>query len=138
MPRVRASNGFLSRVNRGVTQGNSKLIVPKKTYSTSSRYISKANTKTLTAAHPLSVNRNKEHSTEFDKSNPLVGRNTCWALVRTAIMMAVAKVTGGWLTNLMALLTDGWHMSRHVVAFGLSALADVSARRLAVQGRARL
>ena len=80
------------------------------------------------------MDHSEEHSHVFDESNPLVERNTRWAVVLTAIMMVV-EIAGGWLTNSMALLADGWHMSSHVVALGLSALVYVLARRLAQDKR---
>ena len=89
---------------------------------------------TLTAAPLLDMDHSEEHSHVFDESNPLVERNTRWAVVLTAIMMVV-EIAGGWLTNSMALLADGWHMSSHVVALGLSALVYVLARRLAQDKR---
>ena len=89
---------------------------------------------TLTAAPLLDTDYSEEHSHVFDESNPLVERNTRWAVVLTAIMMVV-EIAGGWLTNSMALLADGWHMSSHVVALGLSALVYVLARRLAQDKR---
>src|SRR5690606_21866323 len=52
------------------------------------------------------------------------------AVALTAITM-VAEIVGGWLSNSMALLADGWHMSSHTLALGLSLLAYVAARRLA-------
>jgi cation diffusion facilitator family transporter len=45
--------------------------------------------------------------------------------------MMVVEITGGWYYNSMALLADGWHMSSHTVALGLSLLAYVCARRFA-------
>ena len=89
---------------------------------------------TLTAAPSLGMDHSEEHSHVFDESNPLVERNTRWAVGLTAIMMVV-EIAGGWLTNSMALLADGWHMSSHVVALGLSALVYVLARRLAQDKR---
>lgn len=71
-----------------------------------------------------------EHSHVFDESNPLVERNTLWAVVLTAVMMVV-EIAGGWLFNSMALLADGWHMSSHALALGLSVLAYGAARRYA-------
>ncbi|MEP7244755.1 MAG: CDF family Co(II)/Ni(II) efflux transporter DmeF [Gammaproteobacteria bacterium] len=68
------------------------------------------------------------HSHVFDESNPLAERKTLWAVVLTAVMM-VAEVTGGYVFNSMALLADGWHMSSHALALGLSVLAYVAARR---------
>ena len=46
----------------------------------------------------------------------------------TAAMM-VAEIAAGWWFNSMALLADGWHMSSHTVAIGLSAFAYAAARR---------
>lgn len=49
-------------------------------------------------------------------------------MVITALMMAV-EVVAGWRFNSMALLADGWHMSSHAVAIGVSAFAYAMARR---------
>jgi cation diffusion facilitator family transporter len=68
------------------------------------------------------------HSHEFDQSNPLAERGTRLAVYLTAAMM-VAEIIGGWLLNSMALLADGWHMSSHALALGLSVLAYSAARR---------
>lgn len=70
------------------------------------------------------------HSHVFDEGNPLAERNTCWAVVLTAVMM-VAEIIGGWMFNSMSLLADGWHMSSHAFALGLSVLAYGAARRYA-------
>ena len=70
------------------------------------------------------------HSHVFDEGNPLAERNTLWAVVLTAVMM-VAEIVGGWMFNSMALLADGWHMSSHALALGLSVLAYGAARRFA-------
>lgn len=70
------------------------------------------------------------HTHIFDEGNPLAERNTRWAVVLTAIMM-VAEIVGGWVFNSMALLADGWHMSSHALALGLSVLAYGAARRFA-------
>lgn len=70
------------------------------------------------------------HSHVFNEGNPLAERNTRWAVVLTALMM-VAEILGGWMYNSMALLADGWHMSSHALALGLSVLAYGAARRFA-------
>jgi cation diffusion facilitator family transporter len=70
------------------------------------------------------------HSHVFNEGNPLAERNTRWAVVLTAFMM-VAEIIGGWMYNSMALLADGWHMSSHALALGLSVLAYGAARRFA-------
>ena len=74
------------------------------------------------------------HSHVFDEGNPLAERNTRWAVVLTAAMM-VAEIAGGWMFNSMALLADGWHMSSHAMALGLSVLAYGAARRFAHDDR---
>lgn len=75
-----------------------------------------------------------QHSHVFDAGNPLAERNTRWAVMLTAGMMVV-EIAGGWYFNSMALLADGWHMSSHALALGLSLLAYAAARRLAHDGR---
>ena len=75
-----------------------------------------------------------QHSHVFDEGNPLAERNTKWAVVLTAVMM-VAEISGGWIYNSMALLADGWHMSSHALALGLSVLAYAAARRYAQDTR---
>lgn len=75
-----------------------------------------------------------QHSHVFDEGNPLAERNTRWAVILTAVMM-VAEIAGGWVYNSMALLADGWHMSSHVLALGLSVLAYAAARRYAHDSR---
>lgn len=74
------------------------------------------------------------HSHVFDEGNPLAERNTRWAVVLTALMM-VAEIVGGWIYNSMALLADGWHMSSHALALGLSLLAYIAARRFSHDSR---
>jgi len=46
-------------------------------------------------------------------------------------VMMVIEIAGGWYYNSMALLADGWHMSSHTVALGLSLFAYVFARKYA-------
>ncbi len=70
------------------------------------------------------------HTHKFDEGNPLAEKNTLRVVVLTAIMMVV-EITGGWYYNSMALLADGWHMSSHTIAMGLSVLAYVFARKYA-------
>ena len=74
------------------------------------------------------------HSHLFDQSNPLAERGTRLAVYLTAAMMVV-EIAGGWFLNSMALLADGWHMSSHAVALGLSVLAYSAARRYASDAR---
>lgn len=71
-----------------------------------------------------------QHSHQFHTSNLGAERKTRLAVWLTAVMM-VAEITGGWFFNSMALLADGWHMSSHALALGLSLLAYAAARRYA-------
>lgn len=71
-----------------------------------------------------------QHSHQFHTSNLGAERKTRLAVWLTAVMM-VAEVVGGWYFNSMALLADGWHMSSHALALGLSLLAYAAARRYA-------
>lgn len=72
----------------------------------------------------------RSHSHVFSEGNPLAERNTRWAVLLTVVMM-LAEIVGGWWFNSMALLADGWHMSSHALALGLSLLAWGAARRFA-------
>lgn len=69
-----------------------------------------------------------KHSHKFDEGNPLAEKNTLRVAILTAVMMVV-EIAGGWYYNSMALLADGWHMSSHAVALGLSVLAYFCARK---------
>ncbi len=69
-----------------------------------------------------------QHSHVFDQGNPVAERRTRWAVWLTALMM-VGEIVGGWWYNSMALLADGWHMSSHALALGLSLVAYAAARR---------
>jgi cation diffusion facilitator family transporter len=71
-----------------------------------------------------------EHSHRFDEGNPLAEKNTLRVAMLTAVMMVI-EIAGGWYYNSMALLADGWHMSSHTVALGLSVLAYACARKYA-------
>ena len=71
-----------------------------------------------------------KHSHRFDEGNPLAEKNTLRVAILTATMMVI-EISGGWYYNSMALLADGWHMSSHTIAMGLSLLAYVAARKYA-------
>jgi cation diffusion facilitator family transporter len=77
-----------------------------------------------------SVAQSRRHSHWFDPGNPLAERNTRRAMWLTATMMVV-EIAGGWWFNSMAVLADGWHMSSHALALGLSVFAYGWARRFA-------
>jgi cation diffusion facilitator family transporter len=71
-----------------------------------------------------------EHSHRFDEGNPLAEKSTLRVAMLTAVMMVI-EIAGGWYYNSMALLADGWHMSSHTVALGLSVFAYAYARKYA-------
>ena len=70
------------------------------------------------------------HEHAFDTGNQAAERGTRFVMWITAAMMIV-EIVAGWWFNSMALLADGWHMSSHAVAIGLSAFAYAAARRYA-------
>lgn len=70
------------------------------------------------------------HSHVFDAGNQAAERGTRLVMWITAAMMVV-EIVAGWWFNSMALLADGWHMSSHAFAIGLSAMAYAAARRYA-------
>ena len=72
--------------------------------------------------------QNGLHSHSFDAGNKAGEKNTLLVVLLTAAMMVV-EITAGWWYNSMALLADGWHMSSHAVALGVSLLAYALARR---------
>jgi len=49
-------------------------------------------------------------------------RKTAWVLLISLLTM-ILEISFGYITNSMSLLSDGWHMSSHVVAIGASWLA---------------
>ncbi len=55
-------------------------------------------------------------------------QRTKWVVYLTAATMVV-EISFGYYTNSMALLADGWHMSSHVLAIGLTWFAYWFARR---------
>ncbi len=70
------------------------------------------------------------HPHLFDQGNRRGERNTRLVLALTLVVMVV-EIWAGWHYNSMALLADGWHMSSHALAIGLSAFAYAAARRYA-------
>lgn len=69
------------------------------------------------------------HDHAFHGGNEAAEKGTRAVMWITAVMMAI-EIVAGWHYNSMALLADGWHMSSHAVAIGLSASAYAAARRL--------
>jgi len=77
--------------------------------------------------HTHNVSRLTHHHV-FNEGNPAAERGTRTVMWITAAMMVV-EIVAGWWFNSMALLADGWHMSSHAFAIGLSAFAYAAARR---------
>jgi len=69
-----------------------------------------------------------QHNHVFDSGNAAGESGTRIVMWITAVMMVV-EIASGWWFNSMALLADGFHMSSHAVAIGLSAFAYAAARR---------
>lgn len=74
------------------------------------------------------------HEHVFDSGNHAAERGTRAVMWITAAMMIV-EIFAGWWFNSMALLADGWHMSSHALAIGLTAFAYAAARRYACDPR---
>ncbi len=68
------------------------------------------------------------HHHSFNAENLAAERSTRIVTAITAFAMVI-EIGAGWWYNSMALLADGWHMSSHAVALGLSAYAYSAARR---------
>lgn len=74
------------------------------------------------------------HEHVFEQSSSAAERGTRQVMAITAGMMVV-EIAAGWWFNSMALLADGWHMSSHALALGLSSLAYAAARRYSTDHR---
>jgi len=70
------------------------------------------------------------HDHSFAEDSLAAERGTRLVMWITAAMMVI-EIIAGWWFNSMALLADGWHMSSHAVAIGVSAFAYAAARRYA-------
>jgi cation diffusion facilitator family transporter len=77
---------------------------------------------------------NWKHDHVFDLGNTAGERGTRAVAWLTAVMMVV-EIVAGWWYNSMALLADGFHMSSHALAIGLSAFAYAAARRYTADTR---
>ena len=82
-------------------------------------------------AHDLG---NWQHEHRFQGDSQAAERSTRLVMWITAAAMLL-EIGAGWWFNSMALLADGWHMSSHAVAIGLSAFAYAAARRYAADRR---
>ena len=74
------------------------------------------------------------HDHVFDIGSRAAERGTRTVMWITLAMMIV-EIVAGYGFNSMALLADGWHMSSHALAIGLSAFAYAAARRYAGDAR---
>lgn len=74
------------------------------------------------------------HDHIFDPGTHAAERRTRLVMWITVITMVV-EIGAGWQFNSMALLADGWHMSSHAFAIGLSTFAYAAARRYASDPR---
>src|ERR1700720_1026110 len=68
------------------------------------------------------------HSHDFVSDFTKGERRTHIVIAITGLMMVV-EITAGLLSHSMALLADGWHMSTHVTAFLITAIAYYFTRR---------
>lgn len=69
-----------------------------------------------------------KHDHVFDTGNPAAEKGTRLVMWITLVTMVI-EIVAGYVFNSMALLADGWHMSSHALAIGLSAFAYAAARR---------
>lgn len=76
----------------------------------------------------------RQHSHHFAPDSSAAERRTQIVIGITAAMMVV-EIVAGLAFNSMALLADGWHMSTHVAAFLISAIAYAASRRYAADPR---
>ncbi len=74
------------------------------------------------------------HDHLFDAGSAQAERRTR-AVTWITLAMMVLEIGAGWWFNSMALLAEGWHMSSHLVAIDLRALAYAAARRYASHPR---
>jgi cation diffusion facilitator family transporter len=75
-----------------------------------------------------------QHTHDYGLDTSLAERRTRLVIGLTAAMMAI-EIAAGFAYNSMALLADGWHMSTHVAAFFITALAYHFGRRHSVDAR---
>jgi len=88
----------------------------------------------MQSTHTGAADEHHCQAPRFDTGNPLAEANIRRAFWLTTVMMLV-EITGGWWFNSMAVLADGWHMTSHSLALGLSAFAYAFARRHAANRR---
>src|SRR5204863_7991954 len=74
------------------------------------------------------------HSHDFTRDFSRGERRT-WIIIAITGVMMVVEITAGLLSHSMALLADGWHMSTHVTAFLITAIAYYFTRLHATDDR---
>ena len=75
-----------------------------------------------------------QHSHDFGTASSVAENRTRVVIVITGAMMVV-EIVAGVAFNSMALLADGWHMSTHVAAFLMTAMAYYFGRKHARDAR---
>ena len=75
-----------------------------------------------------------QHSHDYAVDSSSAERRTRFVIAITATMMVV-EIAAGTVFGSMALLADGWHMSTHVAAFLITAIAYHFSRRHATDPR---
>jgi len=75
-----------------------------------------------------------QHSHDYVADSSVAERRTRFVIAITATMMVV-EIAAGIVFGSMALLADGWHMSTHVAAFLITAMAYNFSRRYATDPR---
>ncbi|WP_150427373.1 CDF family Co(II)/Ni(II) efflux transporter DmeF [Dechloromonas sp. CZR5] len=81
----------------------------------------------MSAGHDLS---RWAHRHQYGTGNAAAERGTRLVMWITIATMLV-EIVAGWWFNSMAVLADGWHMSSHALAIGLSAFAYSASRKYA-------
>ncbi len=74
------------------------------------------------------------HDHAFHDGDTRAERST-WIVMWITVAAMLVEIAAGLWFNSMALLADGWHMSSHALAIGLSAMAYATARRYASDAR---
>jgi len=75
-----------------------------------------------------------QHAHDYAADSSVAERRT-WIVIAITATMMVVEIVAGMAFNSMALLADGWHMSTHVAAFVITALAYHFSRRHANDSR---
>jgi cation diffusion facilitator family transporter len=76
-----------------------------------------------------------QHSHQFQTGLEESAERRTRFIVALTLLMMVAEIAAGTIFNSMALLADGWHMSTHAGALGITAFAYAFARKHATDQR---